>query len=417
MKRIIEQPVRLVDKDPLPPELTEAQASLHAAASAGPELSESAQHRIQRRLQLSMARERSPRARLGVAVAFGVAMMVSGAVGATVGSVVTSWLAQSRVAKNERAQQRPTPERRRVPPPARSSSPPAFPEALPLPEMPPPATVRPRPSAEVRTREPPLRQVTTQEAVPTRVPMLRQAFRSSADVEPPALPKPSLAEVPSAMANLAVGPAPSPAVGPSGVPSPAVGPSGSLRHESRSVSAALGPRPEPANTSQASPGRDEAAILGEAIRLLRVQGNPRAALVLLDGGGPALVAGAFAPEVAALRIEVLLALGRTGLALDDLERLAIATLPRATEWLVVRAELRGKAGRWRAAEDDFAAALSARRGSLKPGLEERALWGRAVARLHRGNPGGARSDAEDYLRRFPHGRFRSEAEKAAAPPP
>ena len=127
------------------------------------------------------------------------------------------------------------------------------------------------------------------------------------------------------------------------------------------------------------------------------------------------MAGVFGPEVAAFRIEVLLALGRTGAALADLERLPIATLPRATEWLVLRAELRGKATRWRAAEEDFAAALSAR--PLKQELEERALWGRAVARLYQGNVEGARADATNYLRRFPHGRFRSEAEKATARSP
>jgi len=158
-------------------------------------------------------------------------------------------------------------------------------------------------------------------------------------------------------------------------------------------------------------------MVGQAIRLLRVQRNPQAALALLERGGPALMQGSFGPEVAALRIEGLLALGRTSAALDDLERLSIATLPKATEWLVVRAELRGKAGRWLLAEEDFSAALANRYGALKPELEERALWGRTVARLHRGNIGIARSDAQDYLRRFPHGRFRSQAEKAAAPSP
>jgi hypothetical protein len=164
-------------------------------------------------------------------------------------------------------------------------------------------------------------------------------------------------------------------------------------------------------------GRDEAAILGEAIRQLRVQGNPRAALALLDGEGPTLMAGAFGPEAAGLRIEVLLALGRTSVALDDLERLHLATLPRATEWRVIRGELRGKAGRWPAAEEDFATALDTPEGSLKPELEERALWGRAVARLHTGQGEAARADAERYLRRFPHGRFRAEAAKVAATSP
>jgi hypothetical protein len=419
MKRRWRQPVRLVEQtaDHLHGELALAQASMHAAASTMPRLSENAHRRIRRRLHFSIAGERAPRTRLWIAVAFGGAMTVSGVVGATVGSAVTSWLAQNRSAKEMPAQPRPTPERRRVRSSARSSSAPTLPEPPPPPAMPgaPAATVRPEVIEQARIGDAPPRPVAIPLPAPTRAPVRRHALASSVDVARPALPKPSPAIGPADQPKPSLGEAPSamPAA------SPAIGLAGSLRHELRSVSVASGRAPERANASAspASPGRDEATILSEAIRQLRVQRNPQAALALLEGGGPLLMTGAFGPEVAALHIEVLLALGRTGTALDDLERLPIATLPRATEWLVVRAELRGRAGRWDAAEDDFASALATRYGSLKPELEERALWGRAVARLHRGNAAGARSDAEDYRHRFPHGRFRADADKAVAPSP
>jgi hypothetical protein len=450
----IRLPIRLIDQavDPSSPGLAEAQASVHAAASALPKLSERAHVRIRNRLRSSVARERSPRARMWIAVAFAVAMMVSGAVGATVGSAVTSWLAQSRAAKKA-VPSDPTPERRRNRPPAKpsvasplpspspstspspsSSSPsPATPAALPSPETTRTEAVLPTAAAETRgkslqhvtahapveERGKSLQHVAAHVATPARTPPFRQALPSPTDVESLSPPKPGLVEAPFGM------PKESPAV-PSGTTNQAVAPSGMPEpsrpvsppglHGNGSVATAFGPRPVQTHASPAASGQNEAAILGEAMRLLRVRGNPQAALALLDGGGPALKAGAFGPEVAALRIEVLLALGRTGAALDDLERLPVATLPRAAEWLVVRAELRGKGGRWRAAEEDFAAAL-ATRGALKPELEERALWGRAVVRLHQGNAGGARSDAEDYLRRFPDGRFRGAAEKAVAPAP
>jgi hypothetical protein len=412
MKQTMETPIRLVDRavDPARPELGEAQASLGAAILTAPKLSESAQRRIGRRLQSSIARERSPRARLGFAVAFGLAMLVSGVVGATVGSVVTSWLAQHRAAKESPPRARLTPERRRVHTPVKAPSTLNPPDTPPRPESPrvEAATVESVSISETRSPTRPPRPATAELGGRARAPVLRQALRSSLDAERPSRPAPSPA--PPAVDE------PRLTEAPSGTRLPSLAPGPLPRYESQPLVAAPGPGTHRPGAAAANPGDDEAAMVGHAIRLLRVQGNPQSALALLEKGGPALMHGSFGPEVAALRIEGLLALGRTSAALDDLERLSIATLPKATEWLVVRAELRGKAGRWPLAEEDFSAALAARQGALRPELEQRALWGRIVARLHQGNTAVARSDAQDYLRRFPHGRFRSQAEKAAAAP-
>jgi hypothetical protein len=69
---------------------------------------------------------------------------------------------------------------------------------------------------------------------------------------------------------------------------------------------------------------------------------------------------------------------------------------------VVRGELRAEAGDCAAAEHDFSRALAARPPAA---LAERALHGRGVCRLRRGDQAGAARDFAAYDRRFPQGRF------------
>ncbi|MGD0836065.1 MAG: hypothetical protein ABSB49_05410 [Polyangia bacterium] len=156
----------------------------------------------------------------------------------------------------------------------------------------------------------------------------------------------------------------------------------------------------------------EQALLTRAMTTLREGRNAGAALVLLAQHAERFPDGAFADEATALRIEALLALGRRGEALSLLDQVALAALPDHNERLVMRGELRAASGRWQEAEQDFDAVLQDRHlgGSAKArSVQERALWGRAVARGRRGDKTGARADLESYLRIFPTGRFASDA--------
>ncbi len=122
-----------------------------------------------------------------------------------------------------------------------------------------------------------------------------------------------------------------------------------------------------------------------------------------------------APAATRLRTEALLRLGRKTEALAELDRQSPGGLPDGDERRLLRGELRAKAGRWRAALEDFdavvqAASAAAARpdGAADPKASdrlERALWGRAAARGRLGDEAGARADLRAYLGRFPHGRF------------
>jgi TolA-binding protein len=81
----------------------------------------------------------------------------------------------------------------------------------------------------------------------------------------------------------------------------------------------------------------------------------------------------------------------------------------AAEVVVLRGELAADAGDCAAATIDFNRTLAAP-GS--PGLEERALYGRAACRLRDGDRVAARADFERYLERFPRGKFAAHARAA-----
>jgi hypothetical protein len=149
----------------------------------------------------------------------------------------------------------------------------------------------------------------------------------------------------------------------------------------------------------------ESDILARALAKLRSEGDAAGALVVLDEYRREFPHGTLALESEVARLDAFLALGRHGEALRLLDTLPIDRIGRGAELRVVRAELRARetpAGAVR----DFDLALAV---ALSGALEERALFGRAVSRMHAGNQAGAEADLRRYLERHPNGRFAAEA--------
>ena len=153
-------------------------------------------------------------------------------------------------------------------------------------------------------------------------------------------------------------------------------------------------------------------MLGQALRSLRNDHDPVAALDILARHAALFPHSPLASERSVLEVEALLALGRRDEALARLDGMSLDNTPRSAERHVVRGELRARAQRWREAAADFDQAMASGRGT--PAWQERALWGRAVARTHAGDQAGARADLQFYLQRYPTGRFASEAARLLA---
>jgi hypothetical protein len=185
---------------------------------------------------------------------------------------------------------------------------------------------------------------------------------------------------------------------PPGTPAPAVAPPGPL--------ATLTPPAAPiASAEKPRPATDQ-ALFGQALRKLRSDNDPKAALAALREHGKAYPKSAFAGERAVLEVEALLALHRGREALALLDGMALDDLPRSGERFVVRGELRAAAKRWPEAGADFEQALARVSGS--PAWHERALWGRGVSRLRLGEREAGLADIERYRALYPKGRFAAE---------
>jgi hypothetical protein len=151
------------------------------------------------------------------------------------------------------------------------------------------------------------------------------------------------------------------------------------------------------------------ALFGQALRKLRSDNDPAAALTALREHGKAYPKSALAGERTALEVEALLALHQDRDALAVLDSMVLDELPRSGERFVVRGELRAAARRWQEASTDFDRALARVSGS--PAWHERALWGRGVARLRLGERESGMADIERYRDAYPRGRFAAEAAK------
>ena len=154
------------------------------------------------------------------------------------------------------------------------------------------------------------------------------------------------------------------------------------------------------------------AMLGQALRSLRTDHDPVAALDILARHAALFPHSPLASERSVLEVEALLALGRRDEALARLDGMSLDNTPRSAERHVVRGELRARAQRWREAAADFDQVLEHGKGTSV--WQERALWGRAVARTRTGDEGAARADLHTYLQLYPTGRFASEAARLLA---
>ncbi|HEY3668774.1 MAG TPA: hypothetical protein VGL19_22405 [Polyangiaceae bacterium] len=161
---------------------------------------------------------------------------------------------------------------------------------------------------------------------------------------------------------------------------------------------------------------DSSALASESLALqaalvkLRREHDARGALALLDQSEPLFARGALALEAQVTRVDALLALGRSSEALAILNHLPLAHIGRGGELRLLRAELRAKQDCGLALAD-FDVLV---RQPLSSSLAERALYGRAACEIRVGDDSHARRDFQDYLARFPGGRFADHARNQLA---
>ena len=152
----------------------------------------------------------------------------------------------------------------------------------------------------------------------------------------------------------------------------------------------------------------EERLLAAAIRALRAKTDPPSALAALEEYRNHYPHGRLFVEAEVLRVDTLAALKNSSEALRVLDGLDFAQMPGGLARQLQRAEFRAAAGRYREAEADFDNIL-VRARSQDLDMLERALWGRAQSRASLGDADGARTDANEYVRRFPTGRFATAA--------
>jgi hypothetical protein len=170
------------------------------------------------------------------------------------------------------------------------------------------------------------------------------------------------------------------------------------------------PSRPPATTVAAADGLTEERLLAAAVRSLRAKQDAPSALAALDAYQARYPQGRLFVEASVLRVDALTALHRQPEALRSLDELDLGRIPGGLERRLQRGELRAASGRLREALTDFDGVLAQAR---EQDLVQRALGGRTQARQRLGDVAGARSDANEYLRRFPAGPFARQARDMA----
>jgi hypothetical protein len=149
-------------------------------------------------------------------------------------------------------------------------------------------------------------------------------------------------------------------------------------------------------SGEAEPPTSPSRFLTEAIRILRSDRSPEAALAVLDLHGAELDQSAYAHEALLVRVEILLSLHRPGEVLRLLDTTPLADVAASHSLLVTRGKLRAAADRCGEGLGDFDLVLA---GSQRP--DKQALYGRALCRKKLGDSMGARADLETYRSAFP----------------
>ncbi len=142
----------------------------------------------------------------------------------------------------------------------------------------------------------------------------------------------------------------------------------------------------------------EATFLATALQLLHQHDDARGALTVLAGHASRFPHGQLTGEVALVRAEALLKLGRRKELVDSLDPGSISGLPRAAELSVLRAEALSQLARCDEAIATYTALLGQ---SLASRLRERALFGRALCYGTTGRTNEAREDLSRVLDEFP----------------
>ena len=244
------------------------------------------------------------------------------------------------------------------------------------------------------------------EAPPPAPRPLHRAAASNAEKPPETAPETGSAAVPPLASDEVGTKQPSRHVGARAGASPSLTPAG----------APLAPEPAPprAEVPDAQRKATEAGMVAGALSQLRHQGDPRAALVMLDAYARAFPHGVLETEASRTRLEALIRLDDRKTALALLDAMPRLSDEPGTDLLLTRAELRAAAGRFREALADFTEIVEGEGGA--PAAGARALYGRAVCLGRLAEDDRARADLLAYQRRFPGGRFATEVRRLLSEP-